>query len=69
MAASRITGIAASTIGRVLNELGAPPNRGHATGGNIFAKITWFTLDPIGNTIVRAGGGALGGQILQGLGA
>jgi uncharacterized membrane protein len=40
-----------------------------AISGNIFAKITSFTLDPIGNTIVGAGGGALGGQILQVLGA
>ncbi|HUI21529.1 MAG TPA: hypothetical protein VLZ74_10870 [Methylocella sp.] len=39
-----------------------------AIGGNIFAKITQFTLGPIGNTIVGAVGGAIGGFIFQGLG-
>jgi uncharacterized membrane protein YeaQ/YmgE (transglycosylase-associated protein family) len=39
-----------------------------AIGGNIFAKITQFTLGPIGNSIVGAVGGAIGGFIFQGLG-
>ena len=39
-----------------------------AIGGNIFAKITQFTLGPIVNAIVGAVGGAIGGFIFQGLG-
>lgn len=39
-----------------------------AIGGNIFAKITQFTLGILGNSIVGAVGGAIGGFIFQGLG-
>ena len=39
-----------------------------AIGGNIFAKITQFSLGPLGNSIVGAVGGAIGGFIFQGLG-
>ena len=39
-----------------------------AIGGNIFAKVTQFTLGPLYNSIVGAVGGALGGLIFQGLG-
>jgi uncharacterized membrane protein YeaQ/YmgE (transglycosylase-associated protein family) len=39
-----------------------------AIGGNIFAKITQFTLGPLYNSIVGAVGGAIGGLIFQGLG-
>jgi uncharacterized membrane protein YeaQ/YmgE (transglycosylase-associated protein family) len=38
-----------------------------AIGGNLFAKITQFTLGRIGDTLVGAIGGALGGFIFQGL--
>ena len=38
-----------------------------AIGGNIFAKITQFTLGPLVNSIVGAVGGALGGLIFQSL--
>lgn len=40
-----------------------------AIGGNIFAKITQFTLGTLGNSLVGAVGGAIGGFIYQGLGA
>lgn len=40
---------------------------GGAIGGNVFAKITEFTLGRIGNTVSGAVGGAIGGQLLQGL--
>ena len=36
-----------------------------AIGGNIFAKVTRFTLGPIYNSIVGAVGGAVGGFIFQ----
>jgi uncharacterized membrane protein YeaQ/YmgE (transglycosylase-associated protein family) len=39
-----------------------------AIGGNIFAKVTQFTLGPLVNSIVGAVGGALGGFIFQSLG-
>jgi uncharacterized membrane protein YeaQ/YmgE (transglycosylase-associated protein family) len=39
-----------------------------AIGGNIFAKITQFTLGTVGNTLVGAVGGGLGGLIFQSLG-
>ena len=39
-----------------------------AIGGNIFAKVTQFTLGPIYNSIMGAVGGAIGGLIFQGLG-
>lgn len=39
-----------------------------AIGGNIFAKVTQFTLGPIYNSLVGAAGGAIGGFIFQGLG-
>jgi uncharacterized membrane protein YeaQ/YmgE (transglycosylase-associated protein family) len=39
-----------------------------AIGGNVFAKITQFTLGPIYNSIVGGVGGALGGLIFQSLG-
>ena len=39
-----------------------------AIGGNIFAKITQFTLGPLYNSIVGAVGGAIGGFIFQSLG-
>ena len=39
-----------------------------AIGGNIFAKVTQFTLGPLYNAIVGAVGGAIGGFIFQGLG-
>jgi len=38
-----------------------------AIGGNIFAKVTQFTLAPIYNSIIGAVGGAIGGFIFQGL--
>jgi hypothetical protein len=40
---------------------------GGAGGGNLFAKLTAFTLGRMGNTISGAVGGAIGGQLLQGL--
>lgn len=39
-----------------------------AIGGNVFAKITQFTLGLVVNSIVGAVGGAIGGFIFQGLG-
>jgi uncharacterized membrane protein YeaQ/YmgE (transglycosylase-associated protein family) len=39
-----------------------------AIGGNIFAKITQFTLGPLYNSIVGAVGGAIGGYIFLSLG-
>jgi hypothetical protein len=39
-----------------------------AIGGNIFAKLTRFTLGPIYNSIVGAVGGALGCFHLSGRG-
>jgi uncharacterized membrane protein YeaQ/YmgE (transglycosylase-associated protein family) len=38
-----------------------------AAGGNIFAKVTQFTLGPLYNSIVGAVGGALGGFLFQAL--
>lgn len=40
---------------------------GGAAGGNLFAKLTEFSLGRIGNTISGAVGGAISGQLLQGL--
>jgi uncharacterized membrane protein YeaQ/YmgE (transglycosylase-associated protein family) len=40
-----------------------------AVGGNIFAKVTTFTLGTLMNSIMGALGGAIGGFIFQGLGA
>ncbi len=37
-------------------------------GGNIFAKVTQFTLGTVYNSIIGAVGGAIGGFIFQGLG-
>jgi hypothetical protein len=39
-----------------------------AIGGNIFAKVTQFTLGPVYNSVMGAIGGAIGGIIFQGLG-
>jgi len=38
-----------------------------AIGGNVFAKITQFTMGRIGDTLVGAIGGAIGGFVFQGL--
>ncbi|QBR71928.1 hypothetical protein CU048_12335 [Beijerinckiaceae bacterium] len=38
-----------------------------AIGGNLFAKITQFTMGRIGDTLVGAVGGAIGGFVFQGL--
>ncbi|HET6374866.1 MAG TPA: hypothetical protein VFF88_02350, partial [Methylocella sp.] len=40
-----------------------------AAGGNIFAKITQFSLGTVMNSVVGAVGGAIGGFIFQGLAA
>jgi uncharacterized membrane protein YeaQ/YmgE (transglycosylase-associated protein family) len=40
-----------------------------AIGGNIFAKVTTFTLGTVMNSVIGAVGGAIGGFIFQGLGA
>jgi uncharacterized membrane protein YeaQ/YmgE (transglycosylase-associated protein family) len=37
-------------------------------GGNIFAKVTTFTLGPLMNSIFGAVGGAIGAFVFQGLG-
>lgn len=37
-------------------------------GGNIFAKVTTFTLGPLMNSILGALGGAIGAFVFQGLG-
>ena len=44
------------------------PNCRRRDRGNIFAKVTQFTLGPLVNSIVGAVGGALGGLIFQSLG-